>query len=59
MKKSSIVQRGKASSTWRNNTPPNKKNVSTVRMTVPVAVTIPVGKILIGAILLLIIWGML
>lgn len=57
MKKSSIVQRSKASSTWRNNTPPSKQTISSVRMTVPV--TIPVGKILIGIALLLIIWGML
>ena len=48
MKKSSIVQRSKASSTWRNNT---------VRMLV--RVTIPVGKILICVALLLIIWGMI
>lgn len=57
MKKSQLTQRGKSSSTWRNNNPPLKQHLGTVKMTVPIA--IPVGKILFGAVLLLIIWSLL
>ena len=49
-RKSSLVLRGKASSTWRNNKPPNNEKINTVKVNVPISFSIPVGKIFLCAI---------
>ena len=57
--KATITTHGKASSTWRNRTPPSKQDISTAKVTIPITFTIPVGWILLGAIAFAIIWSVL
>ena len=59
MKKSSVVLRGKASSIWRNSSPPNKSTITHIKTTVPISFKIPVGKIvLFGMVICVLIWSL-